>query len=69
MRCGVGTRLGRSDRAADNIVRADRASVRDAAARRRLFAVRDKSFDVAGVAAYRFDVALRGENETLFFLD
>lgn len=43
--------------------------VREPAARRRLFAVRDQSADVAGVPGYRFDVVLRGENETPFFLD
>jgi protocatechuate 3,4-dioxygenase alpha subunit len=39
------------------------------AARRRLMAVRDKSLDAASVAGYRFDIVLRGENETPFFLD
>jgi hypothetical protein len=32
-------------------------------------AVRDPSFDAEGLAAYRFDLILRGENETPFFLD
>jgi protocatechuate 3,4-dioxygenase alpha subunit len=39
------------------------------AARRRLLAVRDKSLDAAGVEGYRFDIVLRGENETPFFVD
>jgi protocatechuate 3,4-dioxygenase beta subunit len=44
-------------------------SVKDPAARLRLFAKRDASLDADGVQAYRFDVILRGENETPFFLD
>ena len=44
-------------------------SVKDAAARGRLFAVRDESLDAAGAAGYRFDVVLRGENETPFSVD
>ena len=43
--------------------------VPDGAARRRLFAVRDESLDAGGIPAYRFDIVLRGENETPFFLD
>jgi protocatechuate 3,4-dioxygenase alpha subunit len=43
--------------------------VKDAAARQRLFAVRDESLDVGLMPAFRFDVVLRGENETPFFLD
>ncbi len=39
------------------------------AVRPRLFAVRCPSLDSEGVAAYRFDLILRGENETPFFLD
>jgi len=39
------------------------------AARRRLFAVRDRALDAEGLPAYRFDIVLRGENETPFFLD
>ncbi len=38
--------------------------VGDPLARRRLFAVRDRDSD-----AYRFDIVLRGDNETPFFLD
>jgi protocatechuate 3,4-dioxygenase beta subunit len=37
--------------------------------RPRLFAVREPSRDQDGVAAYRFDLILRGENETPFFKD
>ena len=37
--------------------------------RSRLRVARDESFDRSGVAAYRFDIVLRGENETPFFLD
>jgi protocatechuate 3,4-dioxygenase alpha subunit len=37
--------------------------------RRKLFAVRDASLDADGLPAYRFDLILRGENETPFFLD
>ena len=43
--------------------------VPDADARRRLFAVRDASLDSGGIPAYRFDIVLRGDNETPFFLD
>jgi len=43
--------------------------VTDAAARRRLFAVRDAKLDAGTVPAYRFDIVLHGENETPFFLD
>jgi protocatechuate 3,4-dioxygenase beta subunit len=38
-------------------------------ARRRLVAVQDPALDAGGLPAYRFDVVLRGENETPFFLD
>jgi protocatechuate 3,4-dioxygenase beta subunit len=37
--------------------------------RRRLFAVRNPSIDWNGLLAYRFDLVLRGENETPFFVD
>ena len=37
--------------------------------RPRLFAARDASLDSEGVAGYHFDLILRGENETPFFLD
>ena len=43
--------------------------VTDAAARRRLFPARDPSLDADGAHGYRFDLILRGENETPFFLD
>lgn len=43
--------------------------VPDRAARRRLFAVRDATLDAGGVPGYRFDIVLRGENETPFFVD
>ena len=43
--------------------------VTDPAARRRLFAIRDQAADSAGIPGYRFDIVLRGENETPFFLD
>lgn len=43
--------------------------VADPAARQRLFAVRDHALDAEGLPAYRFDLILRGENETPFFLD
>jgi len=43
--------------------------VTDPAARRRLFTVRDPALDADGLPAYRFDLILRGENETPFFLD
>jgi len=38
-------------------------SVKDTAARKRLFAMREKADE------YRFDIVLRGEDETPFFLD
>jgi protocatechuate 3,4-dioxygenase alpha subunit len=44
-------------------------SVADPAQRRRLFAVRDPERDTDGVQAYRFDIVLRGDEETPFFLD
>jgi protocatechuate 3,4-dioxygenase alpha subunit len=37
--------------------------------RSRLHVARDESLDRGGVPAYRFDIVLRGENETPFFLD
>jgi protocatechuate 3,4-dioxygenase beta subunit len=37
--------------------------------RERLIAHRDPSLDADGLPAYRFDVVLRGEGETPFFLD
>lgn len=40
-----------------------------AAQRDLLLARRDPARDDAGVPAYRFDIVLRGENETPFFLD
>lgn len=43
--------------------------VNDADARRRLFAARDRLLDADGLPAYRFDVVLRGEKETPFFVD
>jgi protocatechuate 3,4-dioxygenase alpha subunit len=43
--------------------------VPDPAARRRLFAPRDPALDAEGLPAYRFDIVLRGENETPFFAD
>ena len=43
--------------------------VTDAAARGRLIAKRDAALDSTGVPGYRFDIVLRGENETPFFLD
>jgi protocatechuate 3,4-dioxygenase alpha subunit len=43
--------------------------VPDAAQRARLLAVRDRALDEGGLPAYRFDVVMRGENETPFFLD
>jgi protocatechuate 3,4-dioxygenase alpha subunit len=39
------------------------------ASRPRLIAQRDAAHDSEGVQGYRFDVILRGENETPFFLD
>jgi len=43
--------------------------VTDPAARCRLFTARDHALDREGLPAYRFDLILRGENETPFFLD
>ena len=43
--------------------------IAEAAVRRRLFASRDPALDMQGIPAYRFDIVLRGENETPFFLD
>jgi protocatechuate 3,4-dioxygenase alpha subunit len=43
--------------------------VADPAAKSRLFAVRDPAGDTANAIAYRFDVILRGANETPFFKD
>jgi protocatechuate 3,4-dioxygenase alpha subunit len=39
------------------------------ATRSRLFARRDDTLSSSGLAGYRFDIVLRGENETPFFLD
>jgi protocatechuate 3,4-dioxygenase beta subunit len=44
-------------------------SIPEASARRRLFPERDPALDSKGVAAYRFDLVLRGADETPFFLD
>jgi protocatechuate 3,4-dioxygenase alpha subunit len=41
----------------------------DAARRRRLVAQRDPASDETGALGYRFDVVLRGDGETPFFLD
>lgn len=41
--------------------------VPDRAARRRLFAVREDASN--GIPSYRFNIVLRGDNETPFFLD
>jgi protocatechuate 3,4-dioxygenase alpha subunit len=43
--------------------------VTNAAPRLRLFAKRDPALGSGGVPAYDFDLILRGENETPFFLD
>ncbi len=43
--------------------------VSDPARRQRLFARRDPSLDDAGLPAYRFDIILRGDGETPFFVD
>jgi protocatechuate 3,4-dioxygenase alpha subunit len=40
-----------------------------AARRPRLIAQRDPSLDIDGIPAYRFDVILRGDGETPFFVD
>ncbi|MBV9506010.1 MAG: protocatechuate 3,4-dioxygenase subunit alpha [Acidobacteriia bacterium] len=45
------------------------ACVPDAKTRRRLFAARDPILDAEGLPGYRFDIVLRGDNETPFFLD
>jgi protocatechuate 3,4-dioxygenase alpha subunit len=39
------------------------------ALRRRLVANRDSQLDAEGIPAYRFDIILRGESETPFFVD
>jgi len=41
----------------------------DAARRHLLIPVRDNSFDADGALAYRFDIILRGDGETPFFVD
>jgi protocatechuate 3,4-dioxygenase beta subunit len=43
--------------------------VPNATLRRRLFASRDPSLDSEGLTAYRFDIILRGDGETPFFVD
>ena len=43
--------------------------VEDTQARARLFVRRDASLDADGALGYRFDLILRGEEETPFFLD
>ena len=43
--------------------------VTDQKLRQRLFAQRDPSLDDAGLPAFRFDIILRGEGETPFFVD
>jgi protocatechuate 3,4-dioxygenase beta subunit len=54
-----------SDVASDPVL----SSVTDPIARRRLLAVRDPASDNAGAIGYRFDLILRGPDETPFFLD
>lgn len=44
-------------------------SVKDPAARTRLLAVRDFTLDADGAQAYRFDILMRGDAETPFFVD
>jgi len=44
-------------------------SVKDPAARIRLLAVREPTLDADGAYAYRFDILLRGDEETPFFVD
>lgn len=44
-------------------------AVPEAALRDRLIAKRDASLDAEGLPGYRFDVILRGDGETPFFLD
>lgn len=41
----------------------------DPVGRKRLFARRDETLASGGLPGYRFDIVLRGENETPFFLD
>ena len=43
--------------------------VPDSLRRLLLFAKRDASIDSSGALGYRFDLVLRGDNETPFFLD
>lgn len=45
------------------------ACVPDTALRQRLIAQRDPALDGQGAAGYRFDIILRGEGETPFFVD
>ena len=41
----------------------------DPVRRKRLFARRDETLASGGLPGYRFDIVLRGENETAFFVD
>lgn len=43
--------------------------IADVSARSRLFAVRDPHLDIGDIPSYRFDLILRGDDETPFFLD
>jgi protocatechuate 3,4-dioxygenase alpha subunit len=69
--------IGLTHRLVTTIFFADEASAVDdpvlncvpEGSRARLFAAREPSLDADGLAAYRFDLILRGENETPFFLD
>lgn len=53
------------DRVSDPVL----SCVPDATLRRRLFAQRDPSLDSGSLPAYRFDIILRGDGETPFFID
>jgi protocatechuate 3,4-dioxygenase alpha subunit len=55
--------------AADGVNDPVLSSVTDPAARRRLVATPDQTLDSQGVRGFRFDLVLRGENETPFFVD
>jgi protocatechuate 3,4-dioxygenase alpha subunit len=44
-------------------------SLPDPSRRQRLFARRDEALDAGGLPGYRFDIVLRGDGETPFFVD
>ena len=65
----IGTLLAETRRLLTTVFFSEGPDTVFAALRPRLIARRDPSLDEEGLPAYRFDVILRGDGETPFFLD